>query len=168
MQVRINNSFVAGSTTLDGSSTTANAQFAWTTTDGNISLNPNSATPTVNAVGTYVLTVTNPLNGCIGRDTAYVTLSTANSSSSTTVPICLGQSYTPPGGTAQTTAGTYVTHIPNQAGCDSTITTELVVNQTYSTSETHAICDGGSYPLPWGGTATSAGPYPHIFFAGGM
>ncbi|MBK6839979.1 MAG: hypothetical protein IPG90_18250 [Bacteroidetes bacterium] len=87
---------VAGSTTLDGSSTTANAQFAWTTTDGNISLNPNSATPTVNAVGTYVLTVTNPLNGCIGRDTAYVTLSTANSSSNTTVPICLGQSYTPP------------------------------------------------------------------------
>ncbi|MBK6839980.1 MAG: hypothetical protein IPG90_18255 [Bacteroidetes bacterium] len=37
------------------------------------------------------------------------------------------------------------------------------MNQTYSTSETHAICDGGSYPLPWGGTATSAGPYPHTY-----
>ncbi|MBL0258588.1 MAG: hypothetical protein IPQ03_14130 [Bacteroidetes bacterium] len=40
------------------------------------------------------------------------------------------------------------------------VTINITVNQTYSTSETHAICQGGSYLLPWGGTATSAGPYP--------
>ena len=154
---------VAGSVVLNGSSSIVNAQFAWTSPDGNISQNANTANPTVNAVGMYVLTVTNPANGCIGRDTAYVTLTTQNSSSTANIEICDGQSYTPPGGTAQTTGGTYVTHIPNNAGCDSTITTHLTVNPVFSTGETHAICQGGSYSLPWGGSATSGGDYTHTY-----
>ncbi|MBK6839983.1 MAG: hypothetical protein IPG90_18270 [Bacteroidetes bacterium] len=60
-------------------------------------------------------------------------------------------------------AGPYPHTYSSQAGCDSLVTINIDVNQTYSTSETHAICDGGSYPLPWGGTATSAGPYPHTY-----
>ncbi|MBK6840674.1 MAG: hypothetical protein IPG90_22150 [Bacteroidetes bacterium] len=56
-----------------------------------------------------------------------------------------------------TTRPVHILTYSSQAGCDSLVTINIDVNQTYSTSETHAICDGGSYPLPWGGTATSAG-----------
>ncbi|MBL0258590.1 MAG: hypothetical protein IPQ03_14140 [Bacteroidetes bacterium] len=54
----------------------------------------------------------------------------------------------PWGGTA-TSAGPYPHTYSSQAGCDSLVTINITINQTYSTSETHAICDGGSYPLPW-------------------
>ena len=64
------------SLTLDGSSLTANATFSWVASGGgNITLGANTATPTVNAAGTYTLTVTNPLTGCTATDVALVTLS---------------------------------------------------------------------------------------------
>ncbi|HNP47938.1 MAG TPA: T9SS type A sorting domain-containing protein [Bacteroidia bacterium] len=149
---------VAGTTTLTGSSNIAGAALAWTTPDGHI-VSANSTTATVDAIGTYVLTATNPDNGCIGRDTAYVTLTTANSSSTANVAICDNETYTLPDGVVQSAPGTYTSIIPNHAGCDSTITTNLSVNPTYSTSESHAICQGGSYPLPWGGSADHAGDF---------
>ncbi|MBK9026220.1 MAG: hypothetical protein IPL69_20355 [Saprospiraceae bacterium] len=77
--------------------------------------------------------------------------------------ICDGGSYPLPWGGTATSAGPYPHTYSSQAGCDSLVTINITVNQTYSTSETHAICHGGSYPLPWGGTATSAGPYPHTY-----
>ncbi|MBL0258587.1 MAG: hypothetical protein IPQ03_14125 [Bacteroidetes bacterium] len=84
-------------------------------------------------------------------------------STSETHAICDGGSYPLPWGGTATSAGPYPHTYSSQAGCDSLVTINIDVNQTYSTSETHAICDGGSYPLPWGGTATSAGPYPHTY-----
>ena len=60
---------------LSGSSTTPGATFAWISSNGgNIVSGPNTATPTVNAAGTYTLTVTNPANGCTATDVALVTL----------------------------------------------------------------------------------------------
>ncbi|MES2590753.1 MAG: T9SS type A sorting domain-containing protein [Bacteroidota bacterium] len=59
---------------LNGLSTTVGANYSWTTTNGNILLGANTAMPTVNAAGTYVLTVTNPVNGCTAKDTAMVML----------------------------------------------------------------------------------------------
>lgn len=58
---------------LSGSSTTTGATFAWSTLDGNIVSGANTATPTVNAPGTYTLVVTNPANGCSATDSAVVT-----------------------------------------------------------------------------------------------
>ncbi|MFN8164705.1 MAG: T9SS type A sorting domain-containing protein [Bacteroidia bacterium] len=153
---------ITSSLTLNGSSNIQNATLSWTTPDGHI-VSSTASSATVDAVGTYVLTATDPSSNCIGRDTAYVTIATANTSSSASVAICDNQSYTPPGGTAQTSAGTYVTHIPNAAGCDSTITTFLSVNPTYNTDESHSICQGGSYQLPWGGAASTAGDYSHTY-----
>ncbi|MBK6839982.1 MAG: hypothetical protein IPG90_18265 [Bacteroidetes bacterium] len=80
-------------------------------------------------------------------------------STSETHAICDGGSYPLPWGGTATSAGPYPHTYSSQAGCDSLVTINITVNQTYSTSETHAICQGGSYPLPWGGTATSAGPH---------
>ncbi|TDE02326.1 hypothetical protein [Flavobacterium hiemivividum] len=60
---------------LSGSSTTADATFSWVASNGgNIVSGANSATPTVNAAGTYTLTVTDPVNGCTATDVALVTL----------------------------------------------------------------------------------------------
>jgi hypothetical protein len=58
---------------LAGSSTTPGATFLWSTLDGNIVSGANTATPTVNAAGTYHLVVTNPANGCFDSDDAVVT-----------------------------------------------------------------------------------------------
>ncbi|MDQ3047154.1 MAG: T9SS type A sorting domain-containing protein [Bacteroidota bacterium] len=62
------------SVVLNGSSTTGGATFSWITIGGNIVSGGSTATPTVNAAGTYILTVTNPVNGCIKKDTAMVML----------------------------------------------------------------------------------------------
>ncbi|MFM2368061.1 MAG: hypothetical protein RL619_357, partial [Bacteroidota bacterium] len=60
---------------LSGSSSTAGATFAWVASNGgHIVSGATTATPTVDAAGTYTLTVTNPANGCTATDVALVTL----------------------------------------------------------------------------------------------
>lgn len=60
---------------LSGSSTTTGATFSWVASNGgNIVSGANTATPTVNAAGTYTLTVTDPVNGCTSVDSADVTV----------------------------------------------------------------------------------------------
>ena len=60
---------------LEGTSTTPGATFAWVASGGgHIVSGANTATPTVDAAGTYTLTVTNPVNGCTATDVALVTL----------------------------------------------------------------------------------------------
>ncbi len=61
--------------TLSGSSSTAGTMsFSWTAAPGgNIVGGGNSAGPVVNAPGAYLLTVTNPANGCTATDNVLVT-----------------------------------------------------------------------------------------------
>ncbi|MEZ4913756.1 MAG: SdrD B-like domain-containing protein [Chitinophagales bacterium] len=62
------------SVVLSGSSSVAGVTYSWVASNGgNIVSGANTATPLVNAVGTYTLTVTNPANGCSGTDVAMVT-----------------------------------------------------------------------------------------------
>ena len=56
-----------------GSSSGAGISYAWTTADGNIVSGENTATPTVNAAGTYTLTVSNSGNGCNNTTSVDVT-----------------------------------------------------------------------------------------------
>jgi hypothetical protein len=62
------------SISLNGSSSTGGALYSWTTIGGNIVSGGSTTSPTVNAAGTYILTVTNPANGCTAKDTAFVML----------------------------------------------------------------------------------------------
>jgi len=58
---------------LSGSSTTPGATFAWIASGGgHILSGANTATPTVDAAGTYTMTVTDPANGCTATDIALV------------------------------------------------------------------------------------------------
>jgi gliding motility-associated-like protein len=62
------------SATLDGSASSGSGSpaFAWTTPNGNILSGASSATPGINAPGSYFLTVTNTANGCTATDTVAV------------------------------------------------------------------------------------------------
>ena len=131
---------------LSGSSPTNGVSFAWTASNGgNIVSGANTATPEVNAPGTYTLTVTNDQSGCTSSDQVVVTEDTdlpdASASvsgiltcavtsvqvngASTTAGVSF--SWTGPGGfnssdqnPVVTTAGTYVLTVTGANGCTST------------------------------------------------
>jgi gliding motility-associated-like protein len=58
---------------LSGSSLTTNAAYKWTTSGSGNIVNPLTTGPRVDAIGYYLLTVTNPANGCIAKDSVQVT-----------------------------------------------------------------------------------------------
>lgn len=61
------------SVTITASSSTPLVNYSWNAINGgNITSGANTATATVNASGEYIITVTEPLNSCINRDTATV------------------------------------------------------------------------------------------------
>jgi SprB repeat/Calx-beta domain len=55
-----------------GSSVGSNFNVQWSTSNGNITAGTNSLTPTINAVGTYTLVVTNTQTGCTSSATTSV------------------------------------------------------------------------------------------------
>ncbi|MFN0176485.1 MAG: choice-of-anchor V domain-containing protein [Saprospiraceae bacterium] len=59
-----------------GSSTGPTFSYAWTTMGGNIVSGGTTLMPTVNACGTYILTVTNSTNGCTASSSTSVTCNT--------------------------------------------------------------------------------------------
>ncbi|CAG5079110.1 PKD domain-containing protein [Parvicella tangerina] len=63
----------AGQETLDGSASTAGMNYSWSTGGGNIVSGGGTNTATVDAAGTYTITVTDPSNGCSATDDATVT-----------------------------------------------------------------------------------------------
>jgi gliding motility-associated-like protein len=78
----------AATVALDGSSSTQGVNFNWNAINGGvIQSGANTSTPVVSASGCYVLTVTNPTNGCISRDTVCVT-------SNFSLPVMSGQTQT--------------------------------------------------------------------------
>ncbi|MFK8006663.1 MAG: HYR domain-containing protein [Saprospiraceae bacterium] len=56
------------STILSGSSSSSVSTFLWSTANGNIESGGNTATPTVNAAGTYMVQVTDVVTGCTAID----------------------------------------------------------------------------------------------------
>jgi len=107
------------------------------------------------AAGTYLAHLTNAV-GCDSIATLILTVKEP-SSSTTNASICRGDSYTF-NGVTYTTAGTYVAHLINAVGCDSTATLVLTVKEPNSSTTTTSICRGDSYTFN-GATYTTAGTY---------
>src|SRR5207253_3231220 len=121
---------------------------------------------TQSTTGVYVSHIPNAA-GCDSAITTTLTV-IANSSSSASASICNGSSYTLPNGASQNTTGVYVSHIPNAAGCDSTITTTLKVIANSSSSASASICNGSSFTFLHGAPQSSTGVYvSHIPNAAG-
>ncbi|MCB9022226.1 MAG: gliding motility-associated C-terminal domain-containing protein [Chitinophagales bacterium] len=90
---------------------------------------------------------------------------TVNAISSTTedVSICDGGSYTLPDGTIATTDGTYTSTLTSATGCDSIVTTNIIVTDMYLISLSPVICEGDLYVLPDGSVTDLAGSWSFTF-----
>ena len=95
-------------------------------------------------------------------DSTVITNLTVNDTALTVlnVMICEGTSHTA-GGAAQTTSGTYIDILSTSQGCDSTVITNLTVNDTALTVLNVEICEGASHNA--GGAAqTTPGTYVDV------
>ena len=92
--------------------------------------------------GTYVKHLINAA-GCDSTATLKLTIKVPTFST-TNVAICRGESYSF-GGVLYNTAGTYVKHLTNKAGCDSTATLNLKVKLPSASTTPVSICQGESY-----------------------
>ncbi len=110
---------------------------------------------TYTSVGTYTAHLTNSV-GCDSTATLVLTIK-STSASTTTASICSGGSYNFNGST-YTSAGTYIAHLTNSAGCDSVATLVLTVKPTSTSTTTASICSGSSYTFN-GSAYTNAGTY---------
>lgn len=81
--------------------------------------------------------------------------------------ICETQTYEMPDGSEEGTAGTYVFPLLTEAGCDSTITVILEVQETIVVEMEGEICDNENFTLPDGTTVNTAGVYDVVLGAGG-
>jgi gliding motility-associated-like protein len=112
---------------------------------------------TVSTGGTYSSTLSTA-SGCDSIVT--VNLSVLSSTSSTIdAGICTGATYTLPDGSTVSASGTYTTTLINAAGCDSVVTTNLTVSDSYLTNLNPSICDDEVYVLPDGSSTSIAGVY---------
>lgn len=101
------------------------------------------------------------LTGPNGCDSTIITRLTVLPSPSTTVnaSVCSGSTYTLPSGNSASAAGTYIDTLSTINGCDSVITTNLTVLPAPTSSVNDTICQGTTYTLPSGATATATGIY---------
>lgn len=90
-----------------------------------------------------------------------VNLTVQSSSTQTLNPIiCEGNNYTLPWGEVVNVSGVYIDTLHYVSGCDSLIRTVNLTVQSATSQTTDAIiCEGQSYPLPWGVTVNSSGIY---------
>ncbi len=142
--------------TLDGSASQAGSgvTYAWSTNDGNIVSGADSPNPTVNAVGTYTLTVTSS-NGCTASDEVSVTgdfvlpqasLPTEYNLASCVDPVILEVDVQTPGATVTWDGpggfsndvereayepGEYSVVVSGQNGCTITLLTTVIDNRAY-------------------------------------
>ncbi|MBK8363855.1 MAG: hypothetical protein IPL24_09260 [Bacteroidetes bacterium] len=153
----------AGSVTVNLNAATTGSQTLSVCDGTNVTL-PDASV--VTTTGVYFSHLTNA-SGCDSTITTNLTV-IPNTTSTQTVSICDGATHTLPDGATATTTGTYVSHISNAAGCDSTITTNLTVIPNTTSTQTVSICDGATHTLPDGATATVSGTYvSHILNAAG-
>lgn len=137
---------------------TAGASYSWTGPNSFTSSQQNVsiANASIAESGTYSLTVAE--NGC--DQTAAINISIVSSVAvSQTAQLCSGQTYILPNGTATDTAGIFTHTFTNAAGCDSTITTHVELNNPSTTSYSAEICLGENYLLPNGLATDTAGLY---------
>lgn len=87
------------------------------------------------------------------------TVNVINAVSETSAEICEGTSYTLPTGNTVNTSGDYISILRSYQGCDSIITTHLIVNPTYKFEVTAEFCESNGYELQDGTIVNKSGTY---------
>ena len=117
---------------------------------------------TANTTYTYKAFATTALGTVYGSELTFTTLEQGDepctpTASTTEATICAGETYEFNGQT-YTTAGTYTATLVNAAGCDSTATLVLTVNQPTSSTTDVTVCYGETYEFN-GQTYSATGTY---------
>ena len=107
--------------------------------------------------GTYVFNLFTT-EGCDSIVTVNLSISTSYSTTINTT-ICDGDTYTLPDGMIVTAGGIYTSTFTTIAGCDSIITTNLLLNPTYLTLIDTIVCENEIVLLPDGTTSSIPGIY---------
>lgn len=123
--------------------------------DGEIYILPDGSSTTLE--GTYVFNYTS-VNGCDSIVTLNLIVSESFANTVDAI-ICSDENYTLPDGIVVNAAGIYITGLITVAGCDSIITTNLIVNESYNFLKDTTICLGESVILPDGSIINTAGTY---------
>ena len=100
-----------------------------------------------NASGSYTYHTTNAA-GCDSTAILVLTVLNATSSNAMIVSICSNSLPYVWNGNSYTTSGTYVYHTTNAAGCDSTATLNLTVNDIFTSVTEIKVCDA-QMPYVW-------------------
>jgi hypothetical protein len=133
--------------------------YAWTSAPAGFTSSVQNPTGVAPAVTTnYSVNITNSF-GCSATGSVNVIVNQPTTSS---ISATACSSYTwAQNGTTYTTSGAYTAVTPNAAGCDSTITLNLTINQPTSSSVTVSACS--SYTWAQNGTTyTTSGSYPVV------
>lgn len=107
-----------------------------------------------------------PFGTGAGCDSTITTVLTVNPVYNHTdiVELCTGDTYILPDGTVVGTTGSYVTPFLTAAGCDSIITTNIIVWPEFASATSANICSGDTYTLPDGTTIGATGTYVTTLF----
>ena len=109
--------------------------------------------------GTYTMTVPTSFAGCDSTVTTVLEVIPALGSSQV-FEACAGESIVLPDGEVVDQTGTYTTVLTSLvSGCDSTITTEVVINEAYDLDLDINACNDSPYYLPDGSVTLSSGVY---------
>lgn len=181
---------LSGSLNGGASSLDSTFQYQWTTADGNITAGDTTLLPTVDAGGTYTLTVTNPRNGCSAASAVFVEQFTPLVFDSVAVQnvTCSGDgdasiSLAVSGGTGAYTyiwsngstsatasglvAGTYTVSIADDRNCSVTDTfflaqPDILTANAAANGQTAAgVNDGQAFAYPNGGVAPFSYAWPN-------
>ena len=105
--------------------------------------------------------ISNLISQITGCDSTITTNITVNEVYATTeeVSVCSGDDHTYPDGTTANNITANTSHISNLVsqvtGCDSTITTNITVNDVYAETEEVSVCSGDEHTYPDGTTETN-------------
>lgn len=128
---------------LDGTNSSQGTDFLyqWSTTNGVLENDLQTLTPTVNATGDYLLTVTTNNGGCTATAQVSVVDNRYTLETIAEIYICEGMPYSV-GNSIYYTTGIYQDTLQNFENCDSIIQTQLTVLPTSETIQTLSICEG--------------------------
>jgi len=128
-----------------------------TATFYNTLLDANNATNSINSVvsvsGTYFIRYEDPNdNTCFSTASVNVTINPVYNSAEN-VSVCTGSDYTYPDGTTSTNITIAESHnsvLSTVNGCDSTIVTNVAVNNAFTSTENVTLCTGSNHTYPDG------------------
>jgi len=137
-------------------STPRGARFSWTSsaasgisgniTSGTGNIPAQTLITTANLPGTVIYTITPTLNNCTGSTNTFIINVRPTKRTVLNPIICQGESFTT-GIHTYTTTGIYKDTLSTYLGCDSIITTNLVVGQVKHIIIDPVICQGGSFQV---------------------